>query len=125
MFGSLKTQLEAPVAYDPYLEERFVSVTSTCGAEDYSYTTPGPYALNTTTRSIPGTETASAPAAPSSDICVGDSVTVSEEDTFESIAAANSVSTYSLLSLNHLDIFCSDITPGNSMCLPARDMYYL
>lgn len=125
MFGSLKTQLEAPVAYNPYLGQRFISVASSCGAEDYSYTTPRPYALNTTTRSIPGTESASASAAPSSDICVGDSVTVSEEDTCESIATANSVSTYRLLSLNHLNIFCSGITPGNSMCLPTRDMYYL
>ena len=42
MLGVLKTQLEAPAAYDPYmyLEEMFVSATSSCGAEDCSYTNP-------------------------------------------------------------------------------------
>lgn len=119
MLGPMKLQIEAPVAYDHYLEDFFKAATSSCHASGYSYTTPGPYALNSTTQTISDTATATS-TEQSSSICVGDTVTVKDGDSCESIAAANGVSRYGLLSLNNLDVYCSNIAAVTSLCLPQK-----
>ena len=115
MLGVMKTQIEAHM---------FTSATSSCSAEGYSHTVPDPYALNTTTRTTVETTTLSGSAFPSTVTCVGESVAVGEGDTCESIAKEYSVSAYDFLSLNHLDIYCSDIAPSASLGLPEKcDIY--
>ncbi|KAK1771447.1 hypothetical protein QBC33DRAFT_591737 [Phialemonium atrogriseum] len=125
MLGVMKLQLEAPIAYNRYLEDSFTSATSSCSATGYAYATPGQYALNSTATTATGMAAGTATAPTSTSTCVGDSVTVKAGDSCGSIAAAHSVSTYGLIALNNLDIYCNDITTRDTLCLPEKCLTYM
>jgi hypothetical protein len=98
--GGLALQLNSPFGYDSVVAVNYASLTSSCNATTYTYATPTQYALNATAISEPATVT----TTPASS-CI-DSYKVQVEDTCNSVAQALNVSTYSLLYLNNLDLYC-------------------
>ncbi|KAH9999575.1 hypothetical protein F4779DRAFT_622702 [Xylariaceae sp. FL0662B] len=119
VLGVLKTQLQSPLGYDPDVAADFSSLTISCQATGYAYSTPAPYALNAT--SSPGTPTATSNA--SVPAC-SNLYTVADGDTCQGIAAAKNVSTFGIISANNLDIFCSSLIPGSRICLPLSCQTY-
>lgn len=102
-------QLNSPIGYDSDFAADFSSVTSSCNVQGYRYTIPGAYGSTvvgptTTTSGVAATPTCSRP------------YTVKTDDTCQSISQANSVSTYGLISINSLDLYCSKLP--SELCLP-------
>ncbi|KAF4160012.1 hypothetical protein CNMCM6936_004141 [Aspergillus lentulus] len=114
--GGLAVQLGSPLSYDAGLEDKFSSLSSSCNATGYSYTSPTAYALNATATTPSATVTAT--PAPT---CTGSYVVQSADDC-NSVAKALSVSTYSLLSDNSLDIYCQNFATmvNSSLCIPPQ-----
>lgn len=108
--GVQQIQLASPFGYDDDSAEHFASLTSSCSATGYAYTTPTRYALNGT-----ATATTTSTATPS---CAGSWYTVEADDTCVTISGANNVSTYGLISQNALDAACNSIYEGRTLCLP-------
>lgn len=60
--GCLSMQLNSPLGYDDGLASNFESLTSSCNATAYPFTSPPPYAINSTaTTSVPATVTTTTP----------------------------------------------------------------
>jgi LysM domain len=118
--GGLALKLSSPLGYDPDIESSFTSLTSSCNATKYSFTSPAAYALNATETSVPATVTAT--PAPS---CTG-SYTVQAIDDCNSAARSLNVSTYSLLSANNLDLYCVNFAAavGTNLCIPPKCSTY-
>ncbi|GIC84370.1 uncharacterized protein Aud_000186 [Aspergillus udagawae] len=114
--GGLALQLGNALGYDAGLEDKYTSLTSSCNATGYSYTSPTAYALNTTATTPSATVTAT--PAPT---CTGSYVVQSTDDC-NSVAKALNVSTYSLLSDNNLDIYCQNFATmvNSSLCIPPQ-----
>ncbi|KAK3898700.1 hypothetical protein C8A05DRAFT_37699 [Staphylotrichum tortipilum] len=115
MLGPWKYQLGSPFGYSHSFAEAFSSLTSSCGATGYAFTTPSAYGLNATASSTVATTTSPATTAAAS--CVR-TYTVQANDTCNSIAAALNVSTYNLMNANNINIFCSDLVAGSALCIP-------
>lgn len=118
--GVQSLELSSPLGYDANLAANFKSLTSSCDATGYAFTTPTAYGLN-------GTATNTAAASSTSTFtpnCMT-SYTVLSGDDCNSIAHANSVSTFSLLHDNTLSIYCIDFpAPSASLCLPPHCNVY-
>lgn len=120
LLGVEAFELGSPFGYDAVLASNFASMTSSCGASGYTFTTPTAYGLNgTSTNTIPATSTASATTACSA------SYTLVDGDDCNTVAKANNVSTFSLLDANNLNIYCANFpATGTSLCLPPEcDVY--
>lgn len=113
-------ELSSPLGYDANLAANFKSLTSSCGATGYAFTTPTAYGLNGT-----ATNTGAANSTPTSaPNCTG-SYTVQSGDDCNSVARANNVSTFFLLHDNMLNIYCLNFPgPGASLCLPPHCNIY-
>ena len=114
MLEAWRIQLESPLGYEDDFAEDFASVTESCGASGYSYSTPTPYRKTidpTGLKSSTPTSEAVPCATP---------YTIVEGDTCESIAAAHSVSNFSIIEENNLDMFCHLPSAGKEICLPAQ-----
>lgn len=111
-----RLQLASPFGYDDESAEYFASLTSSCSAIGYSYTTQTSYALNGT-----ATATTTSTATPT---CPGPWYTVETDDTCVTISGANNVSTYRLISQNALDVDCNSIYEGKSLCLSSTCKTY-
>ncbi|PYI36203.1 hypothetical protein BP00DRAFT_386649 [Aspergillus indologenus CBS 114.80] len=126
MLSMQQVMLESVIGYDDELAESFASTTSSCGNTNYPFTSPTPYALNATkSTQTPSTTSTTAPTenTSSTGTCT-DTYTVLEGDTCLSISAAYNVSSFYLAYNNNLDIYCSDLTVGKTLCLPgACDIY--
>lgn len=110
--GLQQAQLSSPFGYSEVFAEQFADTTASCGAAGYAYATPTTYALNATT----------APATPA---CTGSSYTVQEDQSCVWVSGNNSVSTYSLLVENSLNIACNNFPdPGESVCIPKTCSTY-
>lgn len=105
VLGSWKAQLESPFGYDDSLASDFSSQTSSCHATGFTFTTPTAYALNTTATPAP------------TPICQR-TYTVLATDTCASIAQANKVATFGVVSLNNLGTGCEALVEGKTLCLP-------
>lgn len=118
--GVLDAQLNHPLGYDEGLEENFVSLTSSCSATGYSVTSPAAYALNATAT------TTSAMATATSTLPCEESYEVGASDDCNSVAKSLSVSTYSLLQANYLDLYCQTFAAqvGRRLCVPPRCTTY-
>ncbi|KAK3326619.1 hypothetical protein B0H66DRAFT_617709 [Apodospora peruviana] len=94
------------------------SVTASCGAAGYHFTTPGAY--GSTISATTGTATGSAAPLPLVATCI-QTYAVAAGDTCKSISQAQGVSTYGLISCNGLDLFCSQLPSGGGqqLCLPG------
>lgn len=112
--SSLKAQLDSPLGYDEGLAENFNSLTSSCNATGYSYTSPTAYALN-------ATSTATSVTATPTQTCAR-TYKVQPEDDCNSVAKAMNVSTYYLLEANHLDLYCQTFANkvGKTLCVPSQ-----
>lgn len=117
MLGVLQLQLGSPVGYTDDLAAEFASATSSCQATGYAYTSPGPYALNSSATAPPSTAIATSTTTNEQPTCTS-VYTVSEGDSCESIAEKSNVSTYGLIVRNGLDVFCSELSSGEHLCLP-------
>ncbi|MCJ1245494.1 hypothetical protein MMC30_002698 [Trapelia coarctata] len=118
--GVQSVQLNSPLGYDETFAANFQSLTSSCGASGYPFTSPTAYALN-------GTATITAPASSTTAFttsCTA-SYTVQDGDDCNSVARAHNVSTFSLLYENMLNIYCMDFpSAGTSLCLPQQCAVY-
>jgi LysM repeat protein len=113
MLEPWRLQLQSPIGYDEEFADDFSSVTASCGAAGYSYSTPPVYG----TPVSPSSTSTSSSAVPSS---CATPYTVSEGDTCESIAAARNVSSYGIIEANELSMYCHLPAAGQEICLPAQ-----
>ncbi|KAM7216065.1 hypothetical protein V8F06_008538 [Rhypophila decipiens] len=115
--GLFASQLSSPFEYADALADEFTSLTASCGASGYSFTSPAPYGSTITiTRTIQlpeGTETATCNRP----------YTVQPGDTCISISQENQVSTYGLIHSNNIDVYCS-VLPAQ-LCLPEACGTYM
>ncbi|KAJ5964996.1 uncharacterized protein N7479_004872 [Penicillium vulpinum] len=116
--GVLETQLNSPLGYDEGMEETFSSLTSSCIASGYSVTSPTAYALNATATA---TETSATATSTTTLNCVG-LYQAQQSDDCNSVAKLLSVSTYSLLQANKLDLYCQDFASmmNRPLCVPPK-----
>ena len=114
--GVLETQLNSPLGYDEGMEETFSSLTSSCSVSGYSVTSPTAYALNTTATATSATSTSTTTSN-----CVG-TYQVQQADDCNSVAKSLSVSTYSLLQTNDLDLYCQGFANmvNQTLCVPPQ-----
>jgi hypothetical protein len=114
--GGLAQQLSSPLGYDEGLASNLASLTSSCTANNYAFTSPTAYALNSTATTLPPTVTATPPPT-----CTG-SYVVQAADDCNSVARALNVSTFNLLYQNNLDLYCKNFAAavGTSLCIPAN-----
>ena len=114
-------QLGSPLGYDEAMASDFAALKSSCAASGYSYATPTTYGLNASATGG-GTSTFTPPST-----CTGSYVPTSN-DTCNSVAQAMSVSTYSLLDANGLDIHCQNfdaaVNSSMSLCTPPTCKLY-
>lgn len=113
--GAQAHQIDSPFEYDAGFASNFASLTSSCNATQYSYTTPTAYALNTsTTATAASTVITSTPPA-----CTG-TYTVQDGDSCVSISTALNVSTFDLAYYNNINIYCQDFQSniGTTLCVP-------
>ena len=118
--GQMQIQLNSPLGYDAMLAADFQSLASSCGASGYAVASPTAYARNasTTASNTTSTESVSGPAP----TCVPPYApyTTQVNDTCNSIAKAQNVSTFSLIYANGFDAFCSAMPQvGTQICLPT------
>lgn len=113
--GQLQIRLGSPFGYDKDLAAGFSKLTSSCGAEGYTFATPTTYAMNgTATMSLDNI------TAPSNTLaaCFGNYTRLAN-DTCESIAGASNVSSFALRYINGIDAACSNLPAiGAALCLP-------
>lgn len=120
--GPMKLQLESPLGYDEDWASEFASMTSSCGVTGYEYTSPTAYASSTsiattTTGSTIASTTATSGTATES---CSSTYTVQLNDTCNSIAASQNISTYNLMLANSITILCSNLPEeGEEICIPA------
>ena len=117
--GLLEAQLNHPLGYEG-LQKKFNSLTSSCSATGYTVTSPAPYALNAT---------AAAPSVISTSASQSGcdvSYEVRPADNCNSVAKSLSVSTYSLLQANYIDLYCQTFAAKveQSLCGPQKCTIY-
>ncbi|CAG8067040.1 unnamed protein product [Penicillium salamii] len=118
--GALEAQLNSPLGYDEVMGDNFVSLTSSCSATGYSFTSPTPYALNATATAteVSSSAIASSTATPS---CAS-YYQLKETDDCNSVAKSLGVSTYFLLQANNLDLYCQNFAAkvNQTLCIPLQ-----
>ncbi|KAK4442800.1 hypothetical protein QBC34DRAFT_312355 [Podospora aff. communis PSN243] len=113
--GIQQVQLASPFGYSEQGAEDFSASTQSCNATGYAYATPTSIALNSTSVSQPEPRNCSR------------WYTIAEGDDCVVISGVNSVSTYSIIQTNSLDLSC-DFLPatGEKICLgPQCSIYQL
>ncbi|KAF9736405.1 LysM domain-containing protein [Paraphaeosphaeria minitans] len=108
-----QTLLNSPFDYTEEFAEEFASLTSSCGATQYSYTQPAAYALGTQSSETP----LPAPACTQT-------YTVKADDTCNSISTAFNVSTSSIVLGNRLLSDCSNLAAVGTICIPQACNIY-
>jgi hypothetical protein len=115
--GGLALELASPFGYDDVVAQNYASLTSSCNATTYSYATPTQYALNVTATTEPAAVMTTMASS-----CTG-LYEVSDDDTCNSVAQALNVSTYSLLYMNNLDLYClnwASTAVNTTLCIPPQ-----
>ncbi|WPH00971.1 Hypothetical protein R9X50_00380500 [Acrodontium crateriforme] len=116
LLGLSQLQLSSPFGYDPDFADSFNSQTSSCGKTGYAFATPTSYEL----ASQSATSTRSNPTA----TCIS-YYTIQDGDDCNSVAQANSVSTFFLLRNNNFLQDCSDFpNSGTVLCMPSKCTTY-
>ena len=120
--GTQAFQLGSPLGYDDGLASNFASLTSSCNATGYTFTSPTPYALNGTATIL---STVAASATPTTSSICTSSYTIEDGDTCNTVAKANNVSTFALTYANDLDIYCTRFAAvGSTLCIPQQCKTY-
>ena len=115
MLGVMQIQLNSPFGYDDEFADDFKSATSSCSATGYVYTSPSAYVES------------SSKTAPSNSIptpTCSDPYKVQPDDTCESIALAQNVSTEGILNTGGLSQSCSNLHAVGTLCLPPSCALY-
>jgi LysM repeat protein len=116
ILGPIGIGLQSPLEYNSEDAAEFSSLTKECGAKGYEFKTPTPYAATSTRNPSQGT------GAPTPASCNGRKYVVKQNDTCQSIAFAQKVSTYALMQDNGIDVYCSGLPePGRTLCLPKNE----
>jgi hypothetical protein len=115
MLGVMEIQLNSPFGYDDEFAADFDSITSSCGASGYAFTSPAPYALNSTATTISTPTTTPSCSSP---------YLVQSGDTCDSIALAYNVSTFSIITAGSLSPDCGNLQACSSLCLPSSCNLY-
>jgi hypothetical protein len=108
IIGGMVTDLNSYFGYNLEFEELFSAQTSSCSKTTYSFTTPGTY-------TIAPTSTVEPPPIPTlncrtrHDVILGDSCST--------IAQQYSISSWSVIKLNGLDLQCRNLQIGESLCI--------
>ncbi|KAK7915205.1 hypothetical protein PG985_012908, partial [Apiospora marii] len=114
-------ELGNPFGYDEGMASDFAALTASCSASGYTYSIPPAYGTSATTTS-PDTPRFTRPPT-----CTG-SYTPQLGENCSSVAKAMSVSTYSMLFANGLDIHCQNfdtaINTSTSLCTPPTCKTY-
>ncbi|KAL2812859.1 hypothetical protein BJX63DRAFT_432363 [Aspergillus granulosus] len=115
MLGATQIQLNSPFGYSDDFAADFSSLTSSCGATGYPFTSSAVYALPPSSTESPDsivTPTCSSPYH------------VQAGDSCDSIALAHNVSTHAILVAGDLSPTCSNMQAGSALCLPDPcDLY--
>ncbi|GAW18021.1 hypothetical protein ANO14919_074900 [Xylariales sp. No.14919] len=112
MLGTIQDQLNSPFGYHAEFAADFQSLTLSCNVTGYTFTSPTPYPSTL----IP-VEATHAP------VC-SDPYVVKSGESCDSIAVSLNVSTYSIIKAGGLDPGCGNLSPGDSLCLPAPCQLY-
>ncbi len=108
MLGVVQTQLNSPFGYHPEFAQDFQSMTQSCGANGYAFTSPAPYAVSTNPAPTPEAPTCSEPYI------------VQPGDSCDAIALSKGVPTYAVKTAGNLNFGCTNLQVGASLCLPSR-----
>ncbi|RMY22481.1 hypothetical protein D0866_11929 [Hortaea werneckii] len=115
-------QLGSPLGYDDSLASNFAELKASCNAKSYTYATPTVYGINATAT----TDTDGAKFTKPS-TCTG-SYVLQPGDDCNSVAKKMSVSTYSMLVSNGLDLYCQNfdaaVNSRASLCTPPTCKIY-
>ncbi|KAJ5356451.1 hypothetical protein N7517_011060 [Penicillium concentricum] len=114
--------MNSPLGYDAAIASNLASLTSVCNATvGYGFTTPTPYALNSTSKLV--TTSTTTTAIPT---CT-EAYTVQATDNCHSVALAHNVSTYNLLFSNDLDLYCENFATvvNSTLCVPQKCSTYV
>lgn len=111
--SALQTSLELPLASNSEVASSFSSITSSCKVSGLTITKPA------STAWVKPATTTSTVSSPTSTACVGKTYAVRSGDTCNSVAAAQGISTASLLSANNLQAFCANFPSSGSLCIPT------
>jgi hypothetical protein len=115
VLGGMQTDLNSPFGFDLDYEQDFASRTSSCNKFTYSYTTPAPYKVSSST-TLPLSGSATVTAADPGPSCRANHV-VDISDTCYSIALQHGVSSYSVVQLNGLFPGCSNLREADTLCI--------
>jgi spore germination protein YaaH len=107
-------QLNYPFGYTEDLQDQFTQLKANCSQASYTYTSPPPYAISTSTTTSP---TVSGTAAPTPTPVCASTYTVQSGDYCNAIAITHNVSTFSIMNLNVIDLQCSNLLAGATICL--------
>lgn len=112
--------MSSPLGYDEGLASKFASLTSSCTATGYDFTTPTVFPAPSKAGSgSSSTPTEAGTTAPPSSIC-REFYPVKAADDCNAVAKVHSVSTYDLLRVNNLDLYCYNFenAVGKQLCIP-------
>lgn len=116
MLGVMQIQLGSQFGYDEEFEDDFKSLTSSCSATSCTIEPPSTYARASSTA-------ASSNSATPVSTC-SDPYTVQANDTCDSIATAQNVSTEALINAGGLSSSCSNLHAIDTICLPLSCTLY-
>jgi hypothetical protein len=104
------------------MQEEFDAVKAICSQATYLYTSPAPYSVSTVTTPLP---TVDGTVAPTPTAVCASTYVVQPGDLCNGIATAQSVSTFSIMNLNGIDLACSNLQAGANLCLDKPCVLYL
>jgi hypothetical protein len=107
-----QAELENGYFYNEGLASDYASLTSSCGVTNLPVTSP------------PSVVIASNSVASPTPTCVGRMVEISSGCTCDSVAAANNISTWQLLSVNGLNGGCVNFPESGSLCISGNCQSY-
>lgn len=117
--GVAQVQLDSPFGYDDEFASEFGALTSSCSASNYPFTSPSAYPTADS-----GTATSTSSAATFTTTSCASTYVVESGDTCNSIAVAQNVSTYGVITAGNLDHGCTILEAGATLCLPDECEVY-
>lgn len=112
MLGVVQTQLNSPFGYNPEFAADFQSMTSSCSASGYAFTSPTQYYVGANPEPTEEASTCSLPYI------------VQPNDSCDAIALSKGIPTYSIIRAGNLNFRCTNLQAGASLCLPSPcDLY--
>ena len=112
MLGIIQTQLNSPFGYHAEFAADFSSMTASCGAANYAFTSPTAYAVSTIAPITTPEATCSTPYV------------VQSGESCDSIATSKGVPTYAIIKAGALNGACTNLLAGASLCLPQPCTLY-